>query len=57
MGTSDDPTAVVIPALKVKGVKQLRIVDASIMPCVPGGQTAAAVIMIAEKAASFILNK
>ena len=57
MGTNDDPTAVVTPALKVKGVKQLRIVDASIMPCVPGGQTAAAVIMIAEKAASFILNK
>ena len=41
---------------RVRGVRGLRVVDASAMPSIPGGQTAAPVIMMAERAAEFILG-
>jgi 4-pyridoxate dehydrogenase len=54
MATANDPEAVVDPELKVLGVDGLRVVDASVMPDLIGGNINAAVIMIAEKAADLV---
>ena len=54
MGGKEDKEAVVDPQLRVRGIKNLRVVDASVMPEIISGNTNAPVIMIAEKASDII---
>lgn len=56
MGAKTDPMAVVDPRLNVHGVKNLRVVDASVMPTITSGNTNSPSMMIAEKAARWILS-
>ena len=57
MGIDSDALAVVDASLKVRGVDALRVIDASVMPDVPGGNTNAPTIMIAEKGADLIKGR
>jgi choline dehydrogenase-like flavoprotein len=53
----DEPTAVVDRELRVRGVEGLRVVDASVMPTVPRGNTNGPVIALAERASDLIRGK
>lgn len=54
MAPEQDPTSVVNPRLRVKGIRGLRVADASIMPEVPAAHTNAPTIMIGEKVSDMI---
>ena len=49
-----DEAAVVDPALRVRGVRGLRVIDASVMPQIPSGNTHAATVMVAERGATLV---
>jgi choline dehydrogenase-like flavoprotein len=55
MGPAEDALSVVDHTLRVHGVNGLRIADASIFPTTPSANTAAATMMVAEKAASLVM--
>ncbi len=57
MGTMDDPMAVTDRELKVRGIEGLRVVDASVMPDMVGGNINAPIVMIAERAADMLRHR
>ena len=56
MSRADDPTAVVDPNLKVRGIEHLRVIDASIMPTITSGNTNSPTVMIAERGGALIIG-
>jgi choline dehydrogenase len=56
MGRDEDPMAVVDSRLQVRGVAGLRVVDGGVMPTITSGNTNSPILMIAEKAARWIVQ-
>ena len=57
MGRDDDPMAVLDSQLRVRGIHHLRVVDASAMPTITSGNTAAPTMMIAQRAAELLTSE
>src|SRR5690606_25519843 len=57
MGAADDPTAVVDPDLRVRGIAGLRVADASVFPMLVGGNSNAPAVMVGERGADKVLGK
>ncbi len=57
MGPTSDPTAVVDDRLRVHGMEDLRVIDASIMPAMLSANLNAATMMVAEKGADMVMGK
>ncbi len=57
MGIAGDTGAVVDAQLRVHGIENLRVADASVMPDDPSGNTNVPTIMIGEKAADLLRGK
>ncbi|MET0208098.1 MAG: GMC family oxidoreductase N-terminal domain-containing protein [Burkholderiaceae bacterium] len=57
MGADDDGMAVVDSRLRVRGVSGLRVIDASVMPTITSGNTNSPTLMIAERAAAWLLEE
>ena len=57
MGRDDDPMAVLDSELRVRGIHHLRVVDASAMPTITSGNTAAPTMMIAQRAAELLTSE
>ena len=57
MGRADDPMAVLDSQLRVRGIHHLRVVDASAIPTITSGNTAAPTMMIAERAAELLTRE
>ncbi|MEE3215626.1 MAG: GMC oxidoreductase, partial [Pseudomonadota bacterium] len=56
MGQADDPMAVVDSRLRVRGIQGLRVADAGVMPTITSGNTNSPTLMIAERAAGWMLE-
>ena len=57
MGRDGDPMAVLDSQLRVRGIQHLRVVDASAMPTITSGNTAAPTMMIAQRAAELLTSE
>ena len=57
IGSDDDPSAVLDPDCRVRGIDKLRVVDSSIFPTITNGNLNAPTIMVAEKATDMIRGK
>ncbi|XP_045503193.1 glucose dehydrogenase [FAD, quinone]-like [Colias croceus] len=57
MGPKQNKTTVVNQNLLVHGMKNLRVIDASIMPTIPGGNTMASTLVVAQKGVDLIINQ
>lgn len=54
MGPDSDPNAVVNNELQIKGIPNMRVMDASVIPVLPSGNTAATIMMLAHRGVDFI---